>query len=404
MILKLLRGLFLVLVASVASLYLLPFQLPGKVYFGGFVSILAITLGLSAFVIAVDVLTPRKKLSAVSGVFLGLLAGLLAAYALSFVVNLIGILVPAPWGVEDKDFAKLLEGVKVVIGLITCYLGISLVLQTKDDFRFVIPYVEFTKQIRGTRPILLDTSVIIDGRVFDIAQTNVLAGTMIVPKFILNELQGIADSSDKLRRARGRRGLDVLQKLQDSPVAEVSIEDADGDGATVDQQLVAVARQMNARIMTGDFNLAKIANLRGLEVININDLTKAVRPVVLPGETMRVKIVKPGEGAGQGVGYLDDGTMVVVENARPHIGHEMELTVTSTLQTSAGRMIFGRCGPTDGTERVKPSVEPQRADDPGDASAQAEEAGPQVPRSGGRNPRRKVRSTPSDGPGSGAAV
>ncbi|MDP6058493.1 MAG: PIN/TRAM domain-containing protein, partial [Pirellulaceae bacterium] len=255
---------------------------------------LVVPLGVCLLVVAVDVLTPRKKLSAISGVFLGILAGLLAAYALSFFVNLLAILVPRPRDVTPNDFAKLLEGVKVVIGMITCYLGISLVLQTKDDFRFVIPYVEFAKKIRGIRPILLDTSVIIDGRIHDIALTHALHDPMIVPKFILNELQGIADSSDKLRRTRGRRGLDVLQKLQDTPFVDVSIEDADEDGSTVDQMLVALARQLDARIMTGDYNLAKIANLRDVEVININELAKAVRPVVLPGETMAVKIVKPG--------------------------------------------------------------------------------------------------------------
>lgn len=360
-ILYLLRGIFVLLVTSVASLYLLPFQLQGDVYFGGFITMLVVPMGLCLFVVAVDVLTPYKKLSAISGGFLGLLAGLLAAYALSFVVNLLGILVPPPEGVTPDDFAKLLEGVKVVIGLITCYVGISLVFQTKDDFRLVLPYVEFTKKIRGTRPILLDTSVIIDGRIYDIGQTHALHDPMIVPKFILNELQGVADSSDKLRRARGRRGLDVLQKLQETTFVDVSIEDTDTDGGSVDQMLVAMAQQLNARIMTGDYNLAKIANLRDIEVININELAKAVRPVALPGETMFVKIVKPGESAGQGVGYLDDGTMVVVEDSRHQVGEQVEMVVTSTLQTTAGRMIFGRYNQTSNDSNNNPQQEPLTA-------------------------------------------
>jgi uncharacterized protein YacL len=216
------------------------------------------------------------------------------------------------------------------------------VIQTKDDFRFVVPYVEFAKQTRGNRPILLDTSVVIDGRIVDIVDTKLFQGSLIVPKFVLNELQLIADSSDKLRRARGRRGLDVLQKLQDKPMAEVLINDSEPEGATVDQKLVSLAQEMQARVMTNDFNLNKIATLRGIDVINLNDLAKALRPVVLPGESMRVKVIKPGEAMSQGVGYLEDGTMVVIENGRQALGHDIDVIVTSTLQTSAGRMIFGR--------------------------------------------------------------
>lgn len=341
MILYCLRGAFIVLVAAVTALYLLTNQWGAGVHFEQFLIILIAALAVAGLVIVVDVGTREKKLAALSGVFLGLMAGLLAAYALSYLVNLTELLVPIP---HDKraSFHELLEGVKVVIGLITCYLGISLVLQTKDEFRFILPYVEFAKQIRGNRPTVLDTSVIIDGRILDIVQTQVLQGGLIVPKFVLNEIQTIADSADKLRRQRGRRGLDILQKLQDLSEAEVSIDDSDVEGATVDQKLVVLAQQINSRVMTNDFNLAKIANLRGVDVINLNVVAKALRPVVLPGETMMVKIVKSGEGTSQGVGYLEDGTMVVVEEARSMMGCEVDLVVTSTLQTSAGRMIFGR--------------------------------------------------------------
>jgi uncharacterized protein YacL len=184
--------------------------------------------------------------------------------------------------------------------------------------------------------------VIIDGRIVDIIDTQLVQGSLVVPRFVLNELQTLADSGDKLRRARGRRGLEILQKLQDNRIVDFSIEDRDVEGANVDQKLLSVARQYNARVMTNDYNLNKVATLRGVDVINLNDLAKALRPVVLPGESMRVKVIRPGEGPHQGVGYLEDGTMVVVENGRQALGHEVDLVVTSTLQTSAGRMIFGR--------------------------------------------------------------
>ena len=343
MVLVVLRGAFIVLVAAVTMLYVLPFQADQEISFPIVVAMLLAALAVSAAVIATDFYSSNKNLSAGSGVFLGLLAGLLGAYAMSFVIDLIGLIAaPVEMKAQTGPIFNLLQGVKVFIGLVTCYIGISLVLQTKDDFRFVIPYVEFSREIRGNRPTLLDTSVIIDGRILDLMQTKVVQGSMIVPKFVLNELQLVADSGDKLRRARGRRGLDVLQKLQELPFVDITIAEAEAEGATVDQKLVAMAKSMEARVMTNDFNLNKIATLRGVDVINLNDVAKALRPVVLPGEGMRVQIVKHGEGPTQGVGYLEDGTMVVVEGARHHMGQDVEITVTSMLQTSAGRMIFGR--------------------------------------------------------------
>ncbi len=344
MVLYFLRGAFILLAATVTMLYVLPFQADQGIDFDKVLLITALTLGFTSVVIATDVFTPRKKLSAISGVFLGLLAGLLAAYALSFVVDLIGLLAGPHDGPSREAFLNLLEGTKVLIGLLTCYISISLVLQTKDDFRFIIPYIEFPKQIRGHRPTLLDTSVIIDGRIADVVNTRAIQGQLIVPKFILDELQLVADSSDPLRRTRGRRGLDILRELQDNPHIDVAIavEDVDAEGDTTDQKLVAAAQQLKARVMTNDFNLNKIADLRGVDVVNLNDLAKALRPVVLPGEQMPIKLIKPGESPSQAVGYLDDGTMVVVEQGRDRIGQEVNATVSSTLQTSAGRMIFAK--------------------------------------------------------------
>ena len=346
MILFILRGAFLLLVASVISLFVgQEFQEQAGLGFGPIAAIIGVTVLVAMVVIAMDVSSKEKKLSSISGVFLGLVAGLVAAYALSFVVDLIGVYIMPEWTEHNASridaMRNLLSGIKVIIGLITCYIAISLVLQTKDDFRFVIPYVEFAREIRGSRPALLDTSVIVDGRILEIIETRVLQGTLVVPKFVLDELQLISDSSDKIKRARGRRGLDILQKLQSSTMVEVQIHDRDAEGLNVDQKLISLAQDLRARVMTNDFNLNKIASLRGVEVININDLAKALRPIVLPGEHMAVKLVKPGESGSQGVGYLDDGTMVVVEGGRDHLGHAVDLVVTSTLQTSAGRMIFG---------------------------------------------------------------
>ncbi len=345
MILFILRGAFVLLATCIALLYVLqPYLSQAEkenaipISFWQVVLTVGAAMSIALMVITVDATFKRKRLSALSGLLLGLMAGLLVTWAMSMIVDLIGLLALG----DAVRNHPILQGVKVFIGVVMSYLGISLVLQTKDDFRFVIPYVEFAKQVRGTRPILLDTSIIIDGRILEIIDTQILQGGLVVPKFVLNELQTIADSSDRLKRARGRRGLEILQKLQDNTKIEVHIDESEVEGAGVDHKLIALAQFMPARVMTNDFNLNKIATLRGVQVINLNDLARALRPVALPGEAMTVRVVKPGENPNQGVGYLEDGTMVVVENAREAIGNEVELIVTSTLQTSAGRMIFGK--------------------------------------------------------------
>jgi uncharacterized protein YacL len=231
------------------------------------------------------------------------------------------------------------------LGLVLCYICISLLLQTKDDFRFVIPYVEFAKEIKGLRPSILDTSVIIDGRIADVVETQIIDGQLIIPKFVINELQGIADSSDRMRRSRGRRGLDILHRLRASAVLDVQIFERDLPefaGQPVDLKLVALARHLHGKLITNDYNLNKVAQLQDVEVINLNDLANAMKPSFLPGEQICVRIVKAGEEHGQGIGYLDDGTMVVIESGREHIGQQVNVAVTSVIQKSAGRMVFGR--------------------------------------------------------------
>lgn len=392
MVLYILRGAFVLLAASVSLLYILSYQTASiqqasvgndnAASYGTIVAMVGVAAGVAGAVVAIDMFARSKKLSALSGIFLGLLAGLLAAFALAQVIDLIGLLFEPES--QKPSIRNLLEGVKVFIGLITCYLGISMVIQTKDDFRFVIPYVEFAKQIRGNKPTLLDTSVIIDGRIVDVIDTQFMQGTLIVAKFVLNELQTIADSPDNLRRARGRRGLEMLQNLQDNPLVDVTIDDTEAEGATVDQKLVALAKLLQARIMTNDYNLNKIAKLRGMEVININDLAQSLRPVVLPGEAMTVKIIKPGEGPDQGVGYLDDGTMIVVENARSMVGQTIDLIVTSMLQTSAGRMIFGKIA----AEHTAPAPNRSATQPPTKPTPSSDEEREPRDRPNARNPRR----------------
>jgi len=193
-------------------------------------------------------------------------------------------------------------------------------------------------------PKILDTSVIIDGRIADICETGFIEGTLIIPNFVLEELQHIADSSDNLKRNRGRRGLDILNRIQRDLGIKVEIYDASsiGDGADVDTKLVLLAKALRGKIVTNDFNLNKVAELQGIAVLNVNELANAVKPVVLPGEEMEVHLIKDGKESGQGIGYLDDGTMIVVDGGKRHIGETIDVSVTSVLQTAAGRMIFAK--------------------------------------------------------------
>jgi uncharacterized protein YacL len=353
MILHILRALFVLLMAA-AGWYFIdhPSTFPPSIVGWG----VAISLTIAVFIVCIDILSPRRKLQIFSGTILGLLVGLLLAYALSFAVQMIveqyytPVEGASPAATLSKEAIQwLITSIDLLVGIICCYLSISFILQSRNDFRFIIPYVEFSKQIKGARPILLDTSILIDGRIVDIAASGIIQSQLIAPRFVLEELHALADSADKLKRGRGRRGLDILHKLRDAHSSDVVFYEDSGDedrnhGAGVDQKLLALAQNLSARVMTADFNLKKVGQLRGLEIIDINDLGRALRPVVLPGDRLRVRLVRAGEEAGQGVGYLEDGTMVVVEQGRDSLNSEVELTVTKLLQTSAGRMIFGRLG------------------------------------------------------------
>src|SRR3954469_2255050 len=288
-------------------------------------------------VLLVDLWTPRKKIQTISAIYFGVIVGLILSDLIQSAFE------PTLMLFMREDVRKAFSGVVMIF---ICYICVSTLLQTKDDFRFIIPYMEFSKAVKGARPLGLDTAVVIDGRIADVAETHVIDQPLVVPRFVLQELQGIADSSDKLRRNRGRRGLDILNRLQKSTGIEVKIHDAEipelAGIREVDQRLVVLAKHLGGKVVTNDYNLNKIAKLQGVDVINLNDLANALKPIVLPGEGLVVKLIKRGEEPGQGVGYLDDGTMVVTEGGVHHLGEVVRLTVTSVLQTSAGRMIFGR--------------------------------------------------------------
>ncbi len=246
------------------------------------------------------------------------------------------------FNIEDIAVHTLLTATLV---LLFGYVGISLGLTRASNWESLIKAVR-KRHFENGNPKLVDTSVIIDGRIADICATGFIEGTLIIPRFVLHELQRIADSSDELRRARGRRGLDLLKTIQDASVqrkVDVQVvEDDPQDVHDVDSKLVRLAREYGAKIITNDLNLNKVAQIEGVEVLNINDLANAVKPAVLPDEEMQVRIVKEGKEAFQGVGYLDDGTMVVVDGGKNHVGKEVAVVVTSVLQTTAGRMIFTR--------------------------------------------------------------
>lgn len=234
-----------------------------------------------------------------------------------------------------------LATIRVVLTLIFCYLGMIIALRGKDEFNVVIPYVRLRRQDQAEEVAVLDTSVIIDGRVVDILKTKFFSGKIVIPKFVLKELQQIADSTDPIKRQRGRRGLDMLHTIQKETGIDINIHEEDfPDILEVDMKLVRLAKLLEAKILTVDFNLNRISSIQSIKVLNINELANALKPVVFPGERMQIKLIKEGKEPNQAVGYLEDGTMVIVEDARRLIGQEVKTLVTSVLQTPAGRLIF----------------------------------------------------------------
>lgn len=275
--------------------------------------------------------SPQSLVGGLGGLLFGLITSTIMAYPLS--------LLPGPLG-------SFMPFVGVVL---FSYLGIVLFVSRQEDIQNMFRSMsnKMPAKTRGQseseRRILVDTSAIIDGRIADIARTGFLGGTLVIPRFVLNELQFVSDSADSLRRQRGRRGLDVLTELQEGKAVPVVISDIDVEGVReVDDRLVVLARQMQAPILTNDYNLNRVAELQGVKILNINDLANAVKVVLLPGETFNISVIQEGKELNQGVGYLDDGTMVVIESGVKYLGQSINVMVTKILQTSAGRMIFAR--------------------------------------------------------------
>jgi uncharacterized protein YacL len=356
---RVVRLVFVVLLFTVTFLNLFgisPQSSPAEIVRGQqFWVVLAITAALAAIVLVADLLTPKKKISTLISIVFGLLAALIASIALSAIIDLL-----------VKTYEIKFEGqialIKVLLGISMAYLAISVVLQTQDDFRLVIPYVEFAKQIRGVRPLLLDTSALIDARIVEVAQTGIIQSPMVIPECVVNELHTLADSVDRLKRAKGRRGLDVITRLQRSTL-DVTIDDAPAQATGVDQILIELARGMPAIIVTTDSGLSRVAQIQGVEVVNINTLASAVKPSLVAGESLSVMLIRPGEQPGQGVGYLDDGTMVVVDDAADRVGTVTAVVVTSTLQTAAGRLIFAKCGDATAPQPAAPHDLPASGDE-----------------------------------------
>jgi uncharacterized protein YacL len=272
--------------------------------------------------------------SLLAGLF-GLIVSLVIAGLLAFPLSLL-----------PRPFSQILP---IAVAIVLAYLGVVIFISRQNDILSIFSFLPSkgldsrNRAGDNSRTILLDTSVIIDGRITDIAHTGFLSGTLLIPRFVLAELQHIADSGDKLRRQRGRRGLEVLANLQKDPRLPVNISDIDVEGTReVDDKLVILARQMHSPILTNDFNLNRVAELQGVTILNINDLANAVKAVFLPGEELAVRIIQEGREARQGVGYLDDGTMVVVQDGSDLLGQDVQTSVTKVLQTAAGRMIFAK--------------------------------------------------------------
>ena len=313
-------------------------------------------IGIAGVFVFIDLITPNKKLATFGGILFGIIGGLIVAVAVGFVLDLVA----RSWGIEGSS--SIIDTIKVIFGIALVFLGVSTVLQTQNDFRLVVPYVEFSKQMRGPKPLILDSSALIDARVADVAQTGIIQATLIVPAFVIAELQTLADSADAMKRARGRRGLDVISRIRQAGRAGLTIDETPLPEQTVDLKLVELARTLPGVLVTSDLALSRIADIQGVPVININELARALKQSVIPGETLAIRLVKRGEQPGQGVGYLEDGSMVVAEDGEPHIGHTVTLTVKSSMQTAAGRLIFGRVD----DEKPAPTSKPDehRPDDP----------------------------------------
>ena len=318
----------LIIISFLGGVFIFWEKFEGSLYFilaGGCMGCL-----MAILIILIEQGVKKVSLKTAVGGVVGLVTGLIIANLFSY---------PLLFYYPERSVVNHL--VYLLINLLVGFLGLGIGIKKGEEFTLSKPGVLKGSSAAGENYKILDTSVIIDGRIADISETGFMEGIFVIPQFVLQELVYIADSSDSLRRTRGKRGLDILNKIQKQVNIEVKIVDQDFPKIKeVDAKLVALAKKMDGKIITNDFNLNKVAELQGVTVLNVNQLATSIRPVVLPGELMNVYIQREGKEPGQGVAYLDDGTMVVVENGRKFVGKNTEVTVTSVLQTTAGRMIF----------------------------------------------------------------
>ena len=321
------RLLFFIVGAAIGYTAGYRLEMPLRFLCGGIVA--------SGLIIVFEWFISSRPLTAISSVVFGTLTGILLA--------LLGVRVIKLFVGSDTLSPKDENDLTMALGAIFVYLAVSILYQTRDKWRVVIPYVEFRREEKGTNPVFLDTSVIVDGRIAELLNTNIINDPIVIPRMVLQELHNIADSDNKMRRERGRLGLRMLDEIQQNEKLDVRIESLDSDPSKpVDERLVDVAQQHSGRIMTNDYNLNRVATIGGVGILNLNEIANALKPVALPDEKLNVKLLRPGEQPGQAVGYLEDGTMVVVEDASECIGQEVDIVVTNTITRETGRMIFGR--------------------------------------------------------------
>lgn len=377
-----LRATYLILVISTVSLTLAAASANrvGAIPAPAIIGTLLAAFASASLVLIADYLTPRKHLASVLGIYIGVSVGLVAALGFAALVDTVG----DAWELTDPDALVYLGLTKGVVGISLVFLSVSVILSTKDDFRLVIPYIQFEKRAQGVMPLLMDTSAIIDGRMVDLAGTGLIDAPIVIQSFVIDELQALSDSSDRNKRERGRHGLDMLGRLQEVYL-DVRIEDNPTTELTVDRKLVQTAEQENYRIVTTDSGLAKVARIQKIPVMDLNDVAGSLRQTILPGVRLPAEIVRTGETPNQGVAYLPDGTMLVVEGAADVVGETVEVEITNTLRRSGSRLIFAKIADPataeggTGIGRAAVSQEPVR-----ERPQKRREDGQRLP----RNPRR----------------
>ncbi|MBI4617183.1 MAG: TRAM domain-containing protein [Planctomycetes bacterium] len=333
--LNVLRGFFVIAAASLGWSLAWTINRPADWFALRNLAGLAIGLALSLATIVVEARAAKGFYPAVFAIVFGLLVGFVSA---NFFLQGLALL---PQFTEID--AKIASAVRAALTTLLCYLTVSLFLKAKDEFMLLVPFVRLTQQDRLRVPRILDASALMDGRVVELLHSKLIEGPIVVPRFVVVEMQKAAESSAKPVRARGRRGLEMLQKIQANGAVQLTIAEEDVSAVeTIEQKVVELARRRGAQVITSDHRLKAMAELVGVRVVNMNEVACALKTAVLPGEEIRVELLREGENPGQACGYLDDGTMVIVENSRERIGEELEVEVTSVIQKPQGRLVFGK--------------------------------------------------------------